>query len=52
MNGLGVSDVSVLKTERKTSNREDNCGLVIASFQSLDNRRKVLSVKTKLKDSK
>jgi hypothetical protein len=27
-------------------NREDNCGLVIATFQSLDDRRKVLSVKS------
>ncbi|XP_053402913.1 putative uncharacterized protein DDB_G0286901 [Mercenaria mercenaria] len=49
--GIGIKNVSVLKTERKTVENSDKPGVVIATFQSMEDRRKVLSVKNKLKDS-
>ena len=49
--GLQVNNVSVLDTERKTTNNTSSAGIVIASFQSADEVKTILSSKTKLKDS-
>ena len=51
-NGLNIRDVSVSNTERKESRVQSRPGVVIATFKSADDKRKVMSEKSKLKNSR
>ena len=50
--GLDIRDVSVSSTERKLSRVQSKPGVVIATFKSAEDKRKVMSEKSKLKNSR
>ncbi|KAH3730611.1 hypothetical protein DPMN_056601 [Dreissena polymorpha] len=50
--GLGLCNVHVLNSERKPSERAELPGVVICSFQTVEEEKKVLSDKYSLKDSR
>jgi len=48
--GLGLKTVQVLNSVRKTSDATNNPGTVIATLQSINDKKEVLANKSKLKD--
>ena len=50
--GLDIRDVSVSSTERKLSRVQSKPGVVIATFKSAEDKRKIMSKKSKLKNSR
>lgn len=51
IDGLGLCDVHIVKTERKNSDRDRVQGIVVCTLQSTEDRKRILAAKIKLKDS-